>query len=134
MGNDACINLEAKATELMGDHVSLGGSGAHGWAWFRAILPQQAVELHITCQLVPSCTRSGHHKCIVAHTSLFGVSLYAGGSTALITYYLTGNGGTVLDVIKVGGWALCYMCWQERKKERLRPWAWVEGAGRVLSP
>lgn len=69
-------------------------------------MPQQAVELHITCQLVPSCTRSGHHKCIVAHTSLFGVSLYAGGSTALITYYLTGNGGTVLDVIKVGGWAL----------------------------
>lgn len=28
-GNDVCVNLEPKATELLGDSVSLGGAGVH---------------------------------------------------------------------------------------------------------
>lgn len=44
VGNDVCVNLEPKATELLGDSVSLGGAGAH--PVHEAAGPCHAVRTH----------------------------------------------------------------------------------------
>lgn len=105
MGNDACVNLEPKAIQLMGDSVSLGGSGEyiHPCCGGRnVLLPLQALlRLFAPCHCDSTAAPHVMQQTTLSVHTKAQLRPFAGGATILIIYYLTGTGGTVLDGIQV---------------------------------